>query len=211
MADLIRIMIVDDHAEIHRALSSINDLFDDLRVVAHASNGREAISLCAQEVIDVIFMDVIMPVMGGIEATQVIHERYPHIKIFALSSFQVADDVRSMLRAGAVGYLLKNASIDELAHTIRAAQAGTTVLSPEVASALLDPHPAMPTQDYGLTPRELEVLALMIKGLNNKEIAFRLTVSIATVKFHISGIFTKLQVSSRVEAVTLALEKKLVS
>lgn len=211
MADPIRIMIVDDHAEIHHALNSINDLFDDLQVVAHASNGREAIGLCADAAIDVIIMDVIMPIMGGIEATQAIHERYPHIKIFALSSFQAAEDVRSMLRAGAVGYLLKNASIDELAHTIRAAQAGTTVLSPEVTSALLDPHPTMPTHDYGLTARELEVLALMIKGLNNKEIAARLTVSIATVKFHISGIFTKLQVSSRVEAVTLALEKKLVS
>src|SRR5258708_11025333 len=98
-------MVVDDHSEIHRALTSISDAFDDLRVVAHASNGKEAVMLCAEQPLDVIIMDVIMPIMGGIEATKVIHNSYPHIKIMALSSFQDGDDIRAMLNSVASGYV----------------------------------------------------------------------------------------------------------
>jgi NarL family two-component system response regulator LiaR len=211
MSNPIRIMLVDDHSEIHHALTAFNDVFDDLQLVAHASNGREAVNLVDQVTVDVIIMDVIMPIMNGIEAATIIHERYPQLKILALSSFQDEDDVRGMLKAGAVGYVLKNASVDDLARIIRTAHAGTSVFSPEITETLFHPQPAQPTQNYKLTDRELEVLSYLIKGLNNKEIAYKLTVSVATIKFHVSSIFAKLGVNSRVEAVTLALEKKLVN
>jgi two-component system, NarL family, response regulator LiaR len=209
MTDPIRIMLVDDHFEIHHALSAFNDIFDDLKLVAHASNGREAINLSSQVEVDVIIMDVIMPIANGIEATTIIHERNPNIKILALSSFGDEEDVRAMLNAGAVGYVLKNASVDDLARIIRTAYAGTTVFSPEITQTLLHPRVAEPVQNYKLTERELEVLSYVVKGLNNKEIAYKLTVSVATIKFHVSSIFAKLGVSSRVEAATLAVEKKL--
>src|SRR5688572_6222472 len=183
MTDPIRIMLVDDHSEIHHALAAFNDIFDDLKLVAHASNGREAITLCSQVDVDIIIMDVIMPIMNGIEATAMIHERNPNIKILALSSFGDEEDVRAMLNAGAVGYVLKNASVDDLARIIRTAHAGTTVFSPEITQTLLHPRPVAPTQNYKLTEREFEVLSYMVKGLNNKEIAYKLTVSVATIKF----------------------------
>jgi DNA-binding NarL/FixJ family response regulator len=209
MTDPIRIMLVDDHSQIHHALIALNDLFDDLQIVAHASNGQEAIQLCTQQDIDVIIMDVVMPTMGGVETTKIIHENHPEIRIFALSSFHDNQDVRDMLKAGAIGYILKNTSIHDLAHTIRAAHTGTSVFSPEVTEILVHLPKSLPTESFGLSGRELEVLALMVKGLNNKEIAHKLTISIATVKFHVGSIFAKLNVSGRVEAVTLALEKQL--
>jgi DNA-binding NarL/FixJ family response regulator len=205
-------MLVDDHSQVHRGLSVLQDANTDLALVAHASNGKEAIELCEHEQPDVIIMDVVMPVMGGIEATQIIHTRYPQIKILALSSFQDQDSIQDMMRAGAVGYVLKNSSLAELANAIRAVHLGSSVFSGEITSALFQPKQDSPhpKNDFGLTEREMDVLRLMVQGLNNKEIAYRLTVSEATAKFHVRGILAKLHVSGRVEAVALAVEKHII-
>jgi NarL family two-component system response regulator LiaR len=214
MADgVIRIVLVDDHIKVHRAIAAAIDVWDDLELVGQGSNGTEAIQLCEEYVPDVMLMDVIMPEMDGIDATRVISERFPQVKVLALSSFQDEDSVRAMLEAGAVGYLLKNSSIDDLAQTIRTAHGGTAVFSAGVAQVLLHPadSPSPPRRDYGLTPRESEVLKLMVEGMNNRQIAESLVVSQSTAKFHVSSILAKLHVESRVEAVALAVEQKLVT
>lgn len=208
----IRIVIVDDHIKVHRAIVAAIDLWDDLDLVGQASNGQEALELCAELQPDLVLMDVIMPVMDGIEATQALTERFPDIKVLALSSFQDEDSVRAMMEAGAIGYLLKSSSIHDLAQTIRTAYNGTAVFSAEVTQVLLraPQSPETPRRDYGLTRRENEVLKLMVEGLNNRQIAEALVVSQSTAKFHVSSILTKLSVESRVEAVALAVEQHLV-
>jgi two-component system, NarL family, response regulator LiaR len=210
MTTPIRIAVIDDHMKIHLGIAAAVEAFDDLEVVAHGNSGREALELCAQYNPDIVLMDVIMPDMDGIQATQAIHERFPSIKVVALSSYQDEEGVRAMLQAGAVGYVLKTASIDDLAHTIRAANAGKIVFSPEIAQTLLKPPPSQSEPGFGLTQREREILQLLVQGLNNSEIAAALTISISTAKYHVSSIFTKLKVSNRVEAATLAKDKGLV-
>jgi NarL family two-component system response regulator LiaR len=211
MADRIRIAVVDDHVKVHMGIEAALESFEDLELVAHGSNGQEALQLCADHRPDIVLMDVIMPEMNGIEATRAIHERFPGIKVLALSSFQDEEAIRAMLQAGAVGYVLKTSSIGDLAHTIRAAHAGKSVFSPEVTQVLLQPAQTPPPQDFGLTPRERDILKLMAEGLNNREIAVALTISLSTAKFHVSSVLAKLGVTNRVEAVALALEKRLVS
>jgi NarL family two-component system response regulator LiaR len=211
MTDHIRIAVIDDHTKVHMNIEAALATFEDLDLVAHGSNGREALQLCMECHPDIVLMDVIMPGMNGIEATQAIHARFPDIKILALSSFQDDEAVHAMLQAGAIGYVLKTASIDELAHTIRSAYTGSSVFSPEVVHALLNPPQETPRRDFGLTPREREVLRLLVNGSNNAEIAEALTISLSTTKFHVSRIFAKLGVTSRVEAVALAVEKRLVN
>ncbi len=205
----IRLLIVDDHAKVHMAISAMMSRIDDIDIVGQANDGEQALALCDQVRPDVILMDVIMPGMDGVEATRQIKERHPGIKILALSSFKDEDPVRLMLRAGAIGYVLKDASISEIAHSIRAAYAGQSILAPEVIQMLLQPQGDPGA--YGLTERELEVLHLMVEGLNNTEIADRLIIGLSTAKFHVSNILTKLGVTNRIEAVSLAVEKKLVS
>lgn len=213
MTSPIRILLVDDHSQVHLGIAAVLEIFDDLEVVGHASNGEEAIKLARQEKPDVILMDVIMPKMDGIEATRRIHEQQPDIKILALSSFQDESSVRDILKAGAVGYVLKNSSVDDIAHTIRAAYSGKSVFSNEVTQVLMNaaPEKPAPTGDFDLTPRELDVLRLLVKGHNNNQIADELTISLSTAKFHVSSILTKLHASSRVEAVATAIENNLVS
>lgn len=210
----IRLIIVDDHIKVHQGIAAIIDAFDDLEIVGHASNGQEAITLVSEHHPDLVLMDVIMPVMNGIEATREIHAKMPHIRVLALSSFQDGDSVRAMLNAGAIGYVLKNASIDDLAHTIRAAHSGKIVLSPEATALLLQPistqAPAR-MSDFGLTQREREILRLVVNGKNNGEIASQLVISLSTVKFHVSSIFAKLNVTNRVEAARIAMEYSLLN
>jgi two-component system, NarL family, response regulator LiaR len=212
MNEPIRIMLVDDHSQVHRGLNILQDTNTDMILVAHASNGQEAVEQCEECHPDIIIMDVVMPVMNGIEATRIIHQKHPNIKILALSSFQDEESVHDMIKAGAVGYILKNSSLMELANSIRAVFAGTTVFSTEVTHALFNSKAAQeqPKEDFGLTARELQVLALMVKGYNNKQIAYDLSVSEPTAKFHVRGILAKLGVSGRVEAVAIAVEKHLV-
>jgi NarL family two-component system response regulator LiaR len=204
-----RIMIVDDHAVVRSGLTAFLSVIPDLEMVGEAENGEQAVVRADLIKPDVILMDLMMPVMDGVSAIRLIKARFPSIQIIALTSFQEDELVQNALKAGAIGYLMKNVSARELAAAIRAAKDGKMTLSPEAAQALV--HATQNTAETDdLTEREREVLKWMVEGLNNAEIAERLVVSLSTVKYHISNIFMKLGVDNRVAAVTLAMQKKLV-
>ena len=201
----IRIMVVDDHAMVRRGLATFLMVFDDFQLVGEAESGEESIQRCAEILPDVILMDMVMPGMNGATATRAIRKQFPQVQVIALTSFKEGDLIRSALEAGAIGYLLKDVSADGLARAIRAAHAGRATLSPEAAQSLVETASQPPTPGLDLTEREREVLGLMVEGLNNIQIAGKLTVSPSTVKSHVSNILSKLGVASRTEAVTLAL------
>jgi len=208
--DPIRVMIVDDHDMVRSGLAVFLEAFDDLELAGEATTGAEAIQQCHRVQPHVILMDLVMPEMDGVAATRAIRREYPGIQVIALTSFDDRDLVQGALKAGAIGYLLKNTPIDELASAIRAAHAGKSTLAPEALKALLEASLQPPEPDYGLTDRELEVLALIVEGLSNPEIGDRLVIGLSTVKTHVSSIFAKLGVSNRVEAASLALEHNLI-
>jgi two-component system, NarL family, response regulator LiaR len=207
----IRVMLVDDHTMVRRGLATILKVFDDLLLVGEAENGAEAIKLCGEAQPDVILMDMVMPDMDGATTTRVIRQQFPQVQIIALTSFKEGNLVKNALEAGAIAYLLKDVSADDLARAIRAAHSGRATLSPEAAQAFVETSNLPPVPGLDLTEREREVLALMVEGLNNTQIAGRLTVSPSTIKSHVSNILSKLGVSSRTEAVTLALRNHIVS
>jgi NarL family two-component system response regulator LiaR len=206
----IRVMLVDDHAVVRSGLSAFLLAFEDFDLVGEAGSGEEALRLCERDQPDVVLMDLMMPGMDGVETTRAIRKRCPHVQVIALTSFPEEDLVQGALRAGALSYLLKNVSADELAAAIRAAHAGRPTLAPEATQALIQAanHPPTPGED--LTAREREVLALMVDGLHNSDIAERLVVSRSTIKSHVSNILSKLGVSSRAEAISLALRRHLI-
>lgn len=203
----VRVILIDDHRHVHQAAVAILGNSADIELMAHGSNGEEAIALCREHQPDVVLMDVVMPVMDGVTATHTIRKQFPHIRILVLSSFQDHESVHEMLRSGAAGYITKDALARDLKSTIRATHEGKAVFSQEIAERLLNPIPA---RDFNLTDREIEVLGLVAEGLNNGEIAHELTISRSTVKFHISNIVHKMGVETRTEALVLAAKNNLV-
>src|SRR5688572_16765407 len=201
----IRVMLVDDHTMVRRGLATFLKVFKDLQLVGEAESGEAAIQLCAQAQPNVILMDMVLPIMDGPTTIRTIRKQFPQIQFIALTSFKGGELIKNALEAGAIGYLLKDVSADELASAIRAAHAGRSTLSPEAAQSIVLTANQPPAPGLNLTEREREVLALMIEGLNNRQISAKLTVSPSTIKSHISNILSKLGVASRTEAVTLAL------
>lgn len=205
----IRVLLVDDHDMVRRGLATFLEIFDDLALVGEARGGGEALMRCAEAAPDVVLMDLMMPDMDGPAATAEIRRRWPRTQVIALTSFPEPGLLQRVLQAGAISYLLKNVTAEALHDAIVAAHTGRSTLAPEAAQALVQAaaQPAPPGQD--LTPREREVLALMVEGLNNAAIADRLVISPSTVKAHVSSILAKLNVTSRTEAVALAVRHHL--
>ena len=209
----IRVLIVDDHPMVRRGLAAFLLAYNDLVLAGEAAGGEEALRVCEKSAPDVVLMDLKMPGLDGVSTTRALRERFPHVQVIALTSYQDEDLVRRALKAGAVSYLLKNVSADELAKAIQSARSGMSTLAPEAISALVQTsQQASPqTPADGLTPRERDVLALIVEGLSNPGIAERLVVSRSTVKAHVSHILSKLDVSSRAEAIAVAFQRKLLT
>ena len=209
-SDQIRVMTVDDHEILRGGIRFLLLAFDDIELVGEAHSGEEALVLCGQVQPDVVLMDMMMPGMNGVEATQELRKRYPDVQVVALTSFHDPNLVHGVIEAGAIGYLLKGASMDELGEAIRAAQAGRPTLVPEAVQALVQSAGSPQQIGYDLTERERDVLALLVQGLSNAAIAEDLVVSTAAAKYHVSSILSKLGASNRTEAVALALQHELV-
>lgn len=207
----IQVLLVDDHNVVRSGLATFLRAYEDLKLVGEAKNGVQAIRFCHQMKPDVILMDLKMPEMDGVAATRAIAEDYPDIKIIAMTSFDEADLVHDVLAAGAIGYLLKNITANELAKAIRDAVSGKSTLSPEAARVLIQATRPVKQPACDLTEREMEVLQLVVQGKSNQQIADALVITLATVKAHISSILGKLQVSSRSEAIAYAIKHKIVS
>ncbi len=213
----IRVLVVDDHALFRRGLQMVLEQEPDIEVVGEASDGTEAVAAAAEKLPDIVLMDVRMPRRGGIEACLSIHEVAPSTKIIMLTISDEEADLYDAIKAGAMGYLLKEISIEEVASAIRAVHGGQSLISPSMASKLLTEFAAMVKKTDErqqvpaprLTDREMEVLKLVAKGLNNRDIAKQLFISENTVKNHIRNILEKLQLHSRMEAVVYAVREKL--
>ncbi|MQB01176.1 MAG: response regulator [Actinobacteria bacterium] len=215
--DAIRVLIVDDHALFRRGLQMVLEGEADIDVVGEASDGHEAIEQAEKTTPDVVLMDVRMPKRSGIEATRAIKDMLPSSKILMLTISDEEADLYDAIKAGAAGYLLKEISIEEVAGAVRSVHAGQSLISPSMASKLLNEFAAMVkrrderSQVPGprLTDRELEVLKLVAKGMNNRDIGTELFISENTVKNHVRNILEKLHLHSRMEAVVYAVREKL--
>jgi NarL family two-component system response regulator LiaR len=206
----IRVMVVDDHAVVRSGLNAFLSSYDDLQMAGTAKSGEEAVQLCEELKPDVVLMDLIMPGMDGVAATKAIRKLLPKTQVIILTSFKEDTMIQKAIQAGAIGYLLKDVQADEIAEAIRLVNAGQSILSPEATQALMRVASQPRKLGYDLSDRELEVLALMVKGLNNTEIAEKLVVSLSTIKHHVSHILSKLDAANRSEAVALAVQNHLV-
>lgn len=205
----IRILLVDDHSVVRQGLRMFLGLDPDLEVVGEASNGAEGIELVSQLQPDVVLMDLLMPVMDGITAIQQLRKEFPDVEVIALTSILEDDKVVGAVRAGAIGYLLKDTQADELCRAIKAAADGQVQLSPQAVARLMREIKA-PDRPEKLTERETDVLRLLALGRSNKEIASELVIGEKTVKTHVSNILMKLGLSSRTQAALHAVRIGLV-
>ena len=206
----IRVVIVDDHVLVRSGIEVVLGMFDDIELVGQAGDGEEAVRLCGELQPDVVLMDLVLPGTSGVEATRRVLASCPETRVVALTSFTDEDLIGETLRAGAIGYLMKNVSADQLAAAVRNAYAGRSTLAPEAADALVRAVSAPSHGTESLTAREQQVLKLMADGLTNADIAERLVIGVATVKTHVSSIMSKLGVSTRTEATATAIRRGLV-
>jgi NarL family two-component system response regulator LiaR len=205
----ITILIVDDHDMVRKGLMVLLENFPEFAVVGEASGGQAAVDFCRRQPPHVVLMDMMMPQMDGVTAIEHIRRYCPDTQLIGLTSFSDETTIQNALKAGAIGYLMKNVSGDELANAIRKAHAGQSTLAPEAARVLISATTRPPAPGHDLTEREREVLALMCEGLNNREIAEQLIISSSTVKNHVSSILSKLGTTSRTQAVALTVENKI--
>lgn len=207
----IRVLVVDDHRHIHDVITRVLIGISDISIVGQAANGAEAIRLCEEVGPDLILMDVVMPVMDGMQATERIREKYPDKKILVLSSFQDHESVHQLLRGGAVGYITKDALANDLVNVIRTTMQGKSVFSPNVVETLISPEAApAATEKFNLTDRELEILVAMADGLTLQQMALKFSIALSTVKYHSANIFRKLGAQNRSEALVVALKNNLI-
>lgn len=207
---IISVMIVDDHPVVRSGLATMLQAFDDLILVGEAASGHEALAKCEKNLPDVILMDMLMPGMDGVATTRAVLAQYPDVKIIILTSFAEEEMVQDALDTGATGYLLKNAPIDKLAEAIRSAYSGQPTLAPEATQALIKVKTKPLKVGHDLTAREREVLALVVMGLTNEEIAEELTISTATARHHVSACIKKLGASNRTQAAVMAVEHQVI-
>jgi len=209
---VIRLLIADDHPIVREGLRAILQTAADISLVGEASGGAEAIRLAVELEPDLVLMDLRMPEVDGIQAIRAIKEQRPEVEIVILTTYEDDEYILEGLRAGARGYLLKDVDRLVLFDAIRAASRGELLLPPRIAEKVLARlETPSPSSEHGLSARELEVLTLMADGAANKQIAARLQISERTVKAHATSIFTKLEVSSRAEAVAVALRQGILS
>lgn len=206
----VRVLLVDDHAVVRQGLKMFLALDPDLEIVGEARNGREALEQAERLAPDVVLMDLRMPEMDGLTAIRLLRERRPEIEVVALTSVLEDASVVGAIRAGAMGYLLKDTQAEELCRAIHAAAAGQVQLSPEAAARLMREVRAPRSPLEGLSERELEVLGLLARGLTNRELAERLSITEKTVKSHVGSLMAKLGVSSRTQAALVAWQAGLV-
>lgn len=206
---VIKVLVVDDHQVVRDGLKLMLSVSPGLECIGQAENGEDAVQLCSELKPDVILMDLIMPKMGGVAATRIIRQLHPTVQVVALTSFDEKDLVKGALRAGAISYLLKNASMETISDSIRKAFAGIPTISTDALESLIDVDDTdLPDQE--LTSREQEILASMADGLKNAAIAEKLHISEATARFHVSNILRKLRAANRVQAVRIAIERGLI-
>lgn len=210
--ETIRTITVDDHELVRRGIRYSLLSVDDIEFAGEAGDGPEAVQLCLDTEPDVVLLDMHLPGdMDGPATARAILAELPKTRIIALSTFFNAELVQDAMKSGAISYLVKGISVEELTYAIRAAHAGRTMLTAEAVAALVAPGASSSQGNYDLSERELEVLALIVEGMANAQIAEIMVVSVATVKYHVRNILSKLGVHNRTEAATLALEKGLVS
>lgn len=202
----IRVMVVDDHTVVRKGIRHIISFLSGMVVIAEADSGEEALALCEQLSPDIVLMDIQMQGMGGVAATQAIREYCPQTKVIALSTFHDKALVRQMLQAKANGFILKSISAEELSQAIRAVHAGETVLSPAIAATLAEVKPITNPTENKLSSQQRKVLALLVQGFSNTEIANQLHISQPTARYHVSAILCKLGVTTRVEAAAQAIK-----
>lgn len=206
----IKVMVADDHPMVRHGIRTVFEAYDDIVLVAEAENGRQAIKMCEDYEPEIILMDMVMPVVDGVEATEHIINKWPDIKIIALTSFNDKDLIKKSLKAGAVSYILKTISGAKLVKMTKDVHKGNFILSSQATKILLSELREPPDENFKLTNREKEILTLIVEGLSNKQIAKRLFLSSSTVQFHVSNILSKLGVSKRTQAAYLALKQNLV-
>jgi NarL family two-component system response regulator LiaR len=211
--DAIRVLVVDDHPVVRKGIGAMLAGEIDIRIVGEATNGKQAVEQARDLHPDVILMDLVMPEMDGIEAIRLISARDPEVRILVMTSFAADDKVFPSIKAGAIGYLLKDADPEDLAYVIRRVHRGELCLSPMIAQRVIQElnHPSnLPLTPEPLTTREVEVLQFLAQGLGNQEIARQLKISNATTRTHVSNILSKLHLANRVQAALYALNNGLI-